>query len=103
MGFSPVGHRADDHVVTGMTNLQDEVPILGDLPLLKNTYYSVELYAENYVPEKNMTVKFPMEEDVYWSEETQTWEWVYGRQSEYLLVHPPGRTTNTNTEQEIEL
>ncbi|ROV93200.1 hypothetical protein VMCG_08718 [Cytospora schulzeri] len=68
------GHSAG--TVIGMTNLQDEVPFLGDLPLLKNTYYSIELYAENYIPEKNMTVKFPMEEDVYWSEKTQTWEWV---------------------------
>lgn len=70
----------------GMTNLQDEVPFLGDLPLLKNTYYSIELYAEHYIPEKNMTVLFPLEEDVYWNEPTQSWEWVYSRQSEYLLV-----------------
>lgn len=78
-----------DSFIVGMTNLQDGVPVLGDLPLLKNTYYSIELYAEHYVPEKNMTVKFPLEEDVYWSKDTQTWEWVYGRQSEYLFVHPP--------------
>lgn len=69
-----------------MTNLQDEVPALGDLPLLKNTYYSIELLAQHYIPEKNMTVNFPLEEDVYWREETQSWEWVYGRQSEYLVV-----------------
>ncbi|KAJ4422913.1 hypothetical protein N0V82_002440 [Gnomoniopsis sp. IMI 355080] len=78
------GHSAG--TVIGMTNLQDEVPFLGDLPLLKNTYYSIELYAEHYIPEKNTTVLFPQEEDVYWSEETQTWEWVYGRQSQYLFV-----------------
>ncbi|KUI63573.1 hypothetical protein VM1G_10305 [Cytospora mali] len=83
------GHSAG--TVIGMTNLQDEVPFLGDLPLLKSTYYSIELYAESFVPEKNMTVKFPMEEDVYWSEETHSWEWVYGRQSEYLFVHPQGK------------
>lgn len=77
---------------------------MGDLPLLKNTYYSVELYAESYVPEKNMTVKFPMEEDVYWCEENQTWEWVYGRQSEYLFVHPPGNTEDASQSQtEMEL
>lgn len=69
-----------------MTNLQDSVPVLGDLPLLKNTYYSIELYAEHYIPEKNKTVIFPQEEDVYWSEETQSWEWVYGRQTKYLFV-----------------
>lgn len=76
-----------------MTNLQEAVPFLGDLPLLKDTYYSVELYAEHFVPEKNMTVKFPLEEDVYWSEKTQSWEWVYGRQSRYLFVHSDSKET----------
>ncbi|CAN8102088.1 unnamed protein product [Discula destructiva] len=79
------GHSAG--TVIGMTNLQDEVPFLGDLPLLKNTYYSIELYAESFIPEKDTVVLFPQEEDVYWSEETQTWEWVYGRQSNFLLIH----------------
>ncbi|KAK2614823.1 hypothetical protein N8I77_001621 [Diaporthe amygdali] len=89
-----MGHSAG--TVIGMTNLQDSVPFLGDLPLLKNTYYSIELFAQHYIPEKNKTVNFPLEEDVYWSEETQTWEWVFGRQSKYLVVHPP---MNGNTEQ----
>lgn len=87
----------------GMTNLQDEVPFLGDLPLLKNTYYSVELYAEHYIPEKNTTLLFPQEEDVYWSEETQTWEWVYGRQSRYLFVHSGGDGPPAKTRIEMEL
>lgn len=88
-----------------MTNLQDKVPFLGDLPLLKNTYYSIELYAESFVPEKNMTIIFPQEEDVFWSEESQSWEWVYGRQSRYLFVHsvsdnPPVEQQSTS---ELEL
>lgn len=95
------GHSAG--TVIGMTNLQDEVPFLGDLPLLKNTYYSIELYAEHYIPEKNMSVKFPMEEDVYWSEETQTWEWVYGRQSEYLVVDPQQDQDAVQGQPEMEL
>lgn len=87
----------------GMTNLQDNVPFLGDLPLLKNTYYSIELYAEHYVPEKNMTVIFPQEEDVYWSEESQSWEWVYGRQSKYLFVHAVSDNPPTGPHVETEL
>lgn len=77
-----------------MTNLQEQVPALGDLPLLKNTYYSIELLAQHYIPEKNMTVNFPLEEDVYWREETQSWEWVYGRQSKYLVVGAPHGPTS---------
>jgi hypothetical protein len=72
-----------------MTNLQDGVPFLGELPLLKNTYYSIELYAEHFVPEKNMTIRFPQEEDVYWNEDQGTWDWVYGQQTEMLFVHTP--------------
>ncbi|KAI1474735.1 hypothetical protein F4774DRAFT_414548 [Daldinia eschscholtzii] len=81
------GHSAG--TVIGMTNLQDEVPVLGDLPLLKNTYYSIELFAEHFVPERNRTIVFPQEEDVYWDEATNSWQWVYGRQEELLLIRTP--------------
>ena len=77
------GHAAGAPI--GMINLQDGVPVLGDLPLLSHTYYSVELYAEHFVPEMNGTVNFYQEEDVFWVEENR-WDWVYGQQTEFLVI-----------------
>lgn len=83
-----------------MTNLQDSVPVLGDLPLLKNTYYSIELFAEHFVPERNRTIMFPQEEDVYWDDESNSWEWVYGRQDTLLLIRTP-RKAGSDIQEEL--
>lgn len=77
-----------------MTNLQDGVDILGDLPLLNQTYYSIELYAEHFVPDRNYTVNFYQEEDIFWredekEEEGYRWDWVVGRQEMFHLIETP--------------
>ncbi|TVY89696.1 hypothetical protein LAWI1_G004574 [Lachnellula willkommii] len=81
------GHSAG--TLIGMFNLQQGVEVLGDLPLLDNTYYSVELYAEYFVAERNQTMNFYQEEDVYWNDGTKDWDWVWGRQEKFHLVRPP--------------
>jgi hypothetical protein len=71
----------------GMTNLQEGVPVLGDFPLLPNTFYSIELMAEHFIPERNATVMFPLEEDVRFDDGGE-WSWVYRRQEQFHLVKP---------------
>lgn len=73
-----------------MTNLQDEVPVLGGLPLLAETYYSIELMVNHFVPEWNASVSFPLEEDLIWdsngNSESPGWRWAFARQTGFHLV-----------------
>ena len=59
-------------------------------------YYSIELYAEHFVPERNVTMKFFLEKDVYWEPEDQYWEWVYGRQKRLHLIKSPAVNSDLN-------
>lgn len=72
---------------TGFTNLPVFVPVLGELPVLPNTYYSIELYAYHDVPERNETLRFRLEENVHWVDEQRDWEFVHGRQERLHLVN----------------
>lgn len=71
---------------SGFTNLPEYVPVLGELIILPNTYYSIELYAYHYVPERNETIRFRIEEDTYWDKGTGQWKFVKGRQENLYLV-----------------
>jgi hypothetical protein len=75
-----------------MMDLQDGIPVLGYLPILENTYYSIELYAEAFVPERNVTMVIPLEEDVYWVDKNTGWDWVYGQQKKFHFVKTPSHS-----------
>lgn len=90
------GHSAG--TVIGMVNLQDKVPVLGDLPLIQQTWYSVELMADHFIPELNATFSFPLEEDVYYTADGK-FDWVYGRQEQFHLI----RTARNEGSQQEEL
>ncbi|KAG6903423.1 hypothetical protein C0995_005446 [Termitomyces sp. Mi166 len=70
----------------GFVNLPAEVPVLGELPILPNVYYSIELHAYHYIPEMNQTLRFRQEENAYWMAETGKWEFVRGRQEQFHLI-----------------
>ncbi|TIC97350.1 hypothetical protein CH35J_007610 [Colletotrichum higginsianum] len=78
------GHSAGPLI--GMTNMQDYVSASGELAAVRNMWFSVELLVEHYVPERNQTLWFALEEDVYWAGEEKGWQWVYGRQEEFRLI-----------------
>ncbi|KAH9482794.1 hypothetical protein JR316_0004894 [Psilocybe cubensis] len=90
----PIGDWGHDAgAVIGFLNLPEYVPIFGELPILPDTYYSIELYAYHFVPERNATIRFRQEENVVWSADSQSWQFIRGRQERFHLVD--SRKTST--------
>ncbi|KAI9334640.1 hypothetical protein DFJ73DRAFT_852615 [Zopfochytrium polystomum] len=80
------GHAAGSLI--GMTNLQDGVPVLGDLPIFPNMWYSIELQANVPIPEwGGQHANFRQEEDAYIDEKGDT-HWVFRRQDKLHVVRP---------------
>ncbi|KAJ3732854.1 hypothetical protein DFJ43DRAFT_996449 [Lentinula guzmanii] len=89
----PIGDWGHDAgAVIGFTNLPEHVPVLGELIILPDTYYSIELYAYHFVPERNETIRFRIEENAYWDKDTERWKFVKGRQEKLYLIHKPRET-----------
>ncbi|KAJ3847491.1 hypothetical protein EV368DRAFT_51086 [Lentinula lateritia] len=83
----PIGDWGHDAgAVIGFTNMPEHVPILGELAILPDTYYSIELYAYHFVPERNETIRFRIEENAHWDKETERWKFVKGRQEKFYLI-----------------
>ncbi|KAG6910947.1 hypothetical protein DXG01_006001 [Tephrocybe rancida] len=92
----PIGDWGHDGgAVIGFVNLPAEVPVLGELTILPNTFYSIELHAYHFVPEMNQTLKFRQEEDARWVAETGKWEFVRGRQEKFHLIDARRRRVPT--------
>ena len=81
----------------GFTNLPDFVPVLGELRILPNTYYSIELYAYSFVPERNETLRFRVEENAFWNATTERWHFVRGRQERFHLVNATAEHSHGDT------
>lgn len=90
---------------SGFTNLPEFVPVLGELPLLPGTFFSVELFAQHFVPERNESLRFMLEEDAYWVDEQKRWAFVRGRQERFHLVNgsDSGRSQDQKMETETEM
>ncbi|RUS34833.1 xaa-Pro aminopeptidase family enzyme [Jimgerdemannia flammicorona] len=78
------GHSAGPLI--GMVNLQESIPGKGDLKVIPNSWFSVELQALVPIPEwDGQVVPFRLEEDIY-VDETGANHWVYRRQEEMHIV-----------------
>ncbi len=78
------GHGAGPLI--GLWDRQMGVPGRGDVPLLANTWFSIELQATTPVPEwNNQKVRSAQEEDVAVTEDGQV-RWIHKRQETFHLV-----------------
>ncbi len=83
----PIGeHGHGAGTLIGLWDRQQGVPGRGDVPLIENTWYAVELQAGAKVPEwGNQVVRSAQEEDVY-IDESGAVRWVLERQTEFHLI-----------------
>jgi len=78
------GHGAGPLI--GLWDRQMGVPGRGDIPLIPNTWYSIELQATTPVPEwENQSVRMAQEEDVHITATGEV-KWILSRQTELHLV-----------------
>jgi len=81
------GHSAGP--IIGLWDMQDGVPIRGDVKVRSNTWFSVELEATSAVPEWNgKLISFRQEEDVFIDENGKN-DWVYSRQDTFWIIRSP--------------
>jgi len=83
----PIGeHGHGAGTLIGLWDRQQGVPGRGDVPLLPNTWYSIELQASSVAPEwGNQVVRSAQEEDVFIDDKGNV-NWVLDRQTEFHLI-----------------
>jgi Xaa-Pro aminopeptidase len=78
------GHGAGPLI--GLWDRQQEIPGRGDVPLLPDSWYSIELQATSPVPEwSNQLLRSAQEEEVQVTPDGKV-QWILKRQTEYHLV-----------------
>lgn len=78
------GHGAGPLI--GLWDRQEEIPARGDVPLLPETWYAIELSATTAIPEwENQELWVGQEEDAILTADAI--RWVLPRQTEYHLIH----------------
>jgi len=83
----PVGDRGHGAgPIIGLWDRQQGVPGRGDVLLLPNSWFAIELQTTSQVPEwKNQSMRVPLEEDAVLGTDGSI-QWILRRQSEYHLI-----------------